>query len=208
MERDVNEPVKIDATRAKLIPARHGVAARLSGGQTVTVLNSHGKQVVDTWAFNARDISEFMSMEHSRAAMLKLTPGRGDRLVTNRRRAILTLIADTTPGVHDTLIAACDIHRYHQLGAVGLHDNCTHNLALALEELGLAAPQTPSPLNLFMNVPVATNGELCFQPPVSEAGQYVTFRAEMDLVIVLSACPQDMVPVNDMKPTDAHFLIV
>jgi uncharacterized protein YcgI (DUF1989 family) len=197
----------IDLTRARLIPARHGVAARLDAGKTVSIVNTHGKQVVDTWAFNARDASEFMSMEHSRSAMLRLVPRVGDTLTTNRRRAILTLVADTTPGIHDTLIAACDVHRYRQLGAVGRHDNCAQNLALALEAVGLSAAVTPSPLNLFMNVPVTDRGELTFQSPVSEAGQYVTLRAEMDLVIVFSACPQDMVPVNDMKPTDAHFLI-
>jgi uncharacterized protein YcgI (DUF1989 family) len=194
-------------TNTILIPARQGVAAHLSAGQTVAVLNSYGKQVIDTWAFNARDTSEYMSMEHSRTATLRLTPRVGDTLVTNRRRAILTLIADTTPGIHDTLIAACDVHRYRQLGAAGHHDNCTDNLALALDKFGLAAPHTPSPLNLFMNVPVASNGTLSFEPPVSEAGQYVAFRAEMDLIVVFSACPQDMMPVNDMKPTDAHFLI-
>ena len=203
----MNEGVNIDATRLSLIPARRGIAAEVGHGQTVTVLNSHGKQVIDTWAFNAGDINEFMSMEHSRAAMLKLSPQVGDTLVTNQRRAILTLVADTTPGIHDTLIAACDIHRYRQLGAAGHHDNCTHNLALALGALGIAASQTPAPLNLFMNVPVAGNGALSFRPPVSEAGQYIAFRAEMDLIIVMSACPQDMVPVNDMNPTDAHFQI-
>src|SRR5947209_1922974 len=114
----------IDLTGAQLIPARHGVAVRLRAGETVTVVNTHGKQVVDTWAFNAGDTSEFMSMEHSRAAMLRVNPKVGDTLTTNRRRAILTLVADTTPGIHDTLIAACDIHRYRQLGAVGHHDNC------------------------------------------------------------------------------------
>jgi uncharacterized protein YcgI (DUF1989 family) len=197
----------LDLSQARLIPARHGVAARLDAGKTVSVVNTHGKQVVDTWAFNARDASEFMSMEHSRAAMLRLIPRVGDTLTTNRRRAILTLVADTTPGLHDTLIAACDAHRYRQLGAVGHHDNCAQNLALALKAAGLPSAVTPSPLNLFMNVPVTDRGELSFQSPVSEAGQYVTLRAEMDLVIVFSACPQDMVPVNDMTPTDAHFVI-
>lgn len=197
----------LDLTRARLIPARQGVAVRLDAGETVTVVNTYGKQVVDTWAFNASDTSEYMSMEHSRAATLRLIPKVGDALTTNRRRAILTLTADTSPGIHDTLIAACDIHRYRQLGVVGHHDNCTQNLALAIEAVGVSATVTPPPLNLFMNVPVSGAGELGFQPPVSEPGQYVTLRAEMNLIIVFSACPQDMVPVNDMKPTDAHFII-
>jgi uncharacterized protein YcgI (DUF1989 family) len=203
----MNEVAEIDGRRAKRIPARHGIASQMKVGQMVTVLNTYGKQVIDAWAFNATDMDEIMSMEHSRAAMLKLAPRVGDTLVTNRRRAILTLVADTTPGVHDTLIAACDTYRYRDLGAPRDHANCTNNLHAALAAIGRRASEVPSPLNLFMNVPVEADGTLQFRPPTSEAGQYVRFRAEMDLVIVFSACPQDMLPVNDLKPTDAHFLI-
>lgn len=189
------------------IPARSGVALKLARGMTIKIINTHGHQVVDTWAFNHEDVDESMSMEHSRASMLKLVPTVGDTLVTNYRRPILTLIEDTTPGVHDTLIAACDKHRYQQLGVAGHHDNCTDNLAAALGRLGLTAKETPCPLNLFMNVPVHGNGRLEFAPPVSQAGQYVTLRADMDLVIVMSACPQDVTAVNGMMPTDAHYSI-
>jgi uncharacterized protein len=203
----VDEVTGIETEGARLIPARRGVAAHVRSGQTLQVVNSLGKQVVDTWAFNAADLGEFMSMGHSRTAILRLTPRVGDTLVTNRRRAIMTLIADTTPGVHDTLIAACDIHRYRQLGVRDYHNNCTDNLEAALAAIGLSAPEVPSPLNLFMNVPIGRDGSLAFLPPVSECGQYVTFRAEMDIVVVLSACPQDIMPVNGVSPTDAHFLI-
>jgi uncharacterized protein len=189
------------------IPARGGFATRVARGRTIKVVNTHGKQVVDTWAFDTEDLTEFMSMEHSRTALLKLIPQIGDTLVTNRRRPILSFIEDTTPGIHDMLIAACDEYRYRQLGAHGHHDNCTDNLALALGRLGLKPPVTPSPLNLFMNVPVAADGQLAFRSPVSNPGQYVSLRAEIDLILVLSACPQDLVPVNDMMPADVHVLV-
>jgi uncharacterized protein YcgI (DUF1989 family) len=90
----------------------------------------------------------------------------------------------------------------------GYHESCTENLDLAMRAIGLEAPETPSPLNLFMNVPVAPDGTLSFQAPVSSAGQYITLQAEMDLVIVFSACPQDIIPVNDLMPTEAHFAIL
>ena len=135
------------------IPARRGRAARVAKGRSVTVVNIHGSQVVDTWAFAAADVAEFMSMEHSRAAFRHVTPRIGDAFVTNRRRPILTVLADTTPGVHDTLIAACDRYRYEQLGAKSYHDNCTDNLAAALKELSLTPPETPCPLNLFRTRP-------------------------------------------------------
>jgi uncharacterized protein len=114
------------------LPARRGVAAQISRGQTVKIINTHGKQVVDTWAFATRDPAEYLSMEHSRTAILKLAPVIGDTLVSNRRNPMLTVIEDTTPGRHDTLIAACDVFRYRQLGAAGNHDNCADNLRHAL----------------------------------------------------------------------------
>ena len=190
------------------IPARRGKAVRLNAGQQIRVINTHGKQVVDTWAFNAADIREFMSMEHSRATLLTVFPKIGAIFLTNHRRPILSISEDTTPGIHDTLIAACDSHRYKQLGVAGYHESCTENLALALKELGLTPPETPSPLNLFMNIPVKPDGALSFEPPLSEAGQYITLRAEMDLVMVFSACPQDILPINGLNPTDAHFCVL
>lgn len=191
------------------ISARRGKAARVRKGQRVKVINTHGEQVVDTWAFVGDDLTEFMSMEHTRATLVKMTPSVGDHLYTNRRRAILTLMEDTTPGVHDTLMAACDNYRYALLGCTEYHDNCTDNLAAAMGELELSPPETPSPLNLFMNIPWTADGTLAFEPPVTRPGDYVVFEARTDLVIAFSACPQDILPINGMAgtPTEAHFEI-
>ncbi|MFM1777509.1 MAG: hypothetical protein RL741_127, partial [Actinomycetota bacterium] len=112
----------------KLIPARRGVADFMKKGQTLRVINTLGLQVVDFWAFNAEDLTEPLSMEHTHVSLGKIIPQVGDSLVTNQRRPIMTLTADTSPGIHDTLMAACDIYRYQLLGAVGYHDNCTDNL--------------------------------------------------------------------------------
>lgn len=194
----------------KTIPARRGKATHLQRGENVMVINTLGAQVVDTWAFNAADLDEFMSMEHWRVTCGKFIPEIGDALVTNQRRPILTLVEDTTPGIHDTLIAACDRYRYELLGCTELHDNCTDNLFAAMAELGLTPPSVPCPLNLYMNIPVKGDVQLDFCAPVSKPGDYVTLRAEMDCVVVFSACPQDMVPVNgaSQTPTEAHFRIV
>jgi hypothetical protein len=197
------------------IPARRGKAARLRQGQSVRVVNTHGQQVVDTWAFrptqaDSGDIAEFMSMEHSRVALGHIIPAIGDNFVTNRRRPILTLVEDTSGGIHDTLFAACDRWRYELLGCAGYHDNCTDNLAAALAELGLAPPETPAPLNLFMNIPVVDGNRVEIRPPVSTPGSYVTLRAECDCIVAFSACPQDVVPVNGLAltPTAAHFEVL
>ena len=192
------------------IPARRGKAARLNKGQSIKVINTYGEQVVDTWAFVADDLHEFMSMEHWRPTALRIIPEVGDALVTNKRRPILTLTEDTSSGIHDTLMAACDSYRYGLIGCTEYHDNCTDNLIAAMRQIGLTPPEVPSPLNLFMNIPVTNGRELSFCEPETKPGDYVTLRAEMDCIVAFSACPQDMLPINgkDGNPTEAHFEIL
>jgi uncharacterized protein len=192
------------------IPARRGKATRLAAGQSVKIINTYGQQVVDTWAFNVADMREFMSMEHTRIFISRIIPKIGDPLVTNHRRPILTLAEDISGGIHDTLVAACDRWRYEQLGCTTYHDNCTDNLAAGLRELGLEPPETPSPLNLFMNIPVIDGNTIDVLPPISTPGSYVTLRAEIDCIVAFSACPQDIVPINgaDLKTTAAHFEVI
>lgn len=191
------------------IPARRGKAARLNSGQSIRVINTHGAQVVDTWAFVADDMAEFMSMEHWRPMVRRIMPALGDALTTNKRRPILTLTEDTSSGIHDTLLAACDSYRYSQLGGGDNHDNCTDNLFAAMGALGLTPPQVPCPLNLFMNIPVLDGNRFDLCPPTNKPGDFVTLRAEMDCVVVFSACPMDLLPINgeDCVVTDAHFEI-
>jgi len=208
------------------IPARSGVAVPLKKSQTIKVINTHGTQVIDFWAFSISTLIHHLSMSHTRASTLHLSPLVGDILTTNKRESILQLVADTTPGVHDTLIAACDVHRYHQLGVPEdqYHNNCADNLRQALaRDVSKVMPEglgTPDPLNLFMNIPVVprqpspsasstgtAGADIVFDRPVSQKGQSVTFRALMDCIVVMSACPQDLVKVNDMNPTEAHFVV-
>jgi uncharacterized protein len=143
-------------------------------------------------------------------AIGRIIPAIGDALVSNQRRPILTVVEDTSGGIHDTLFAACDRWRYEQLGCPQYHDNCTDNLASGLAELGLRPPETPAPLNLFMNIPVIDGNRVEMRPPVSTPGSYVTLRAEMDCIIAFSACPQDLLPINGlaMQPTEAHFEVL
>jgi len=195
------------ASSLYLVPARQGRAVRLDRGQNLKVINTHGTQVCDLWAFYFHSLQEFLSMEHVRPWIERLSPRVGDELVTNHRRPILTLIEDTSPGVHDTTIASCDVYRYYTLGVEGYHDNCTDNLRMALKAIGLRAPEIPSPFNCWMNTPYAPDGSLSWLPTVAKAGDNLVFRAELDCVVVLSACPQDLVPVNgaDCVSHDLHF---
>ena len=190
------------------IPARKGKAARLNKGQSIKIINTHGHQVVDFWAFNAEDMSEFLSMEHLRATLTTIFPKAGHDLHTNIRRPILHFVEDTSPGIHDTLMAACDTHRYHLLGVEGYHDNCTDNLREAMGELGFDELETPSPLNLWMNIPVDEDGATSWAEPLSKAGDYVVLRATMDCVVAMSCCPQDILPVNAGSTVECHYQIL
>ncbi|KAF2469677.1 uncharacterized protein BDR25DRAFT_263612 [Lindgomyces ingoldianus] len=245
------------------IPARRGAATLVRTSQTIKIINTHGNQVVDTWAFalptstvSKADISapvfpsatptspmhytttsntaasapEFMSMSHTRATLCKLTPSVGDTLVSQKRAAMVTLVEDSSPGVHDTLIAACDRWRYSELGVKGYHESCTDNCWDALDALasrlsttnvvveGLKALQSslggrvPDPFNLFMNIPVTADGEgakrgVSFEAPVTKPGDYVCLKAERNVVVVMSACPQDVLTINGKKPVDAHYQV-
>jgi uncharacterized protein len=182
------------------VPAATGRAISLAAGEALRVINTHGTQVVDTWAVSAADDGEHMSMSHTRTALGRLCPRPGDALVSNRRRPLLVLEADTSPGVHDTLVAACDPERYRLLGAPPGHASCAANFHAAL---GHERP-VPDPLNLFMNVAWAPDGELEFRAPVSRPGDSVTLRAVADVVVVLSACPMDLNPVNAGTPRDVE----
>jgi uncharacterized protein len=192
------------------IPARAGRAHRLTKGESVKVINTHGNQVVDFWAFNANDMREYMGMEHCRAFWTRLVPITGDSMITNRRRPILTLTEDTSPGRHDTIIAPCDNERYGLLGCTAYHDNCRDNLHAGLAALGITLPGgfAPDSLNLFMNIPWQMDGSVEFANCLCKPGDYTVFRAEMDCVVAFSACPQDILPINNGITTEAHYEIM
>lgn len=194
----------------KTVPARKGRAVRLTMGQAIKIINTHGTQVVDTWAFSAEDLHEFMSMEHMRPTIGTIYPRKGHHLFSNRRRPILFFEEDTSPGIHDTLMAACDDYRYGLLGCTEYHDNCTDNLIAGLRQIGLTPPEVPSPLNLWMNIPVDKDGNTAWGEPVAKPGDYVVLRAAIDCIVAMSACPQDILPINgaQRKITDAHYQIL
>ncbi len=191
------------------VQARCGIAVKIKQGQTLSIENTQGTQVCDFWAFSAENIEEYLSMEHLHTSLNSTIPKVGDSLASNTRRPLLTITEDTSPGIHDTIVAACDHHRYQQLGCTEYHDNCTDNLRMALMAIGLRAPAIPAPFNLWMNVPVARDGTIQWLAPVSKPGDRMKFRAETDTIAVMSACPQDITPVNGegCEPVELHFCV-
>ncbi|KAF2110047.1 hypothetical protein BDV96DRAFT_584223 [Lophiotrema nucula] len=178
---------------------------------------------------------EYLSLPHTRAASHSLVPEVNDTLLTNLRSPIMTLIEDTSPGAHDTLTAACDATQYATLGAdkPEEHGSCAENLVLALKELnekaGLKGTKAvgaditvniaPTPLHLFMNAPIAldssaqTEGsgakgaKVTISEPTGKKRSYVRFKAERDIVIVMSACPMEIGKQNGGKCMAANFMV-
>ena len=191
------------------IPARSGAAVSVNHGQSITIVNTHGGQVVDMWAFRADDPAEHLSMPHSVVTLSRIKPRVGDVLVSNLRRPLLELVDDTSPGVHCMLFAACDEARYRLLGCTAYHDNCADNLRRAVAGRGIPLPHIPTPLNLFMNTKFYDHALMQIEAPEAKPGDRVTFRAEHDCTVVFSACPQDLIPVNahGCTPTSVAYAV-
>ncbi|WP_433250006.1 DUF1989 domain-containing protein [Streptosporangium sp. CA-135522] len=184
-----------------VVPAREGRAVLVSSGQRVRVVDLEGGQVGDVFVFARDDLSEHHSASHTRAQIDRLFPKVGEQFFTNRRRPVLTLVEDTSVGRHDMLIAACDPERYASLGVAGWHASCADNLRLALAPFTPAPPVVPQPINIFMRIPVDEHDDLSWLPAATGAGDSITFRAEMDCVVVVSSCPQDIAVINGGVPT-------
>jgi uncharacterized protein YcgI (DUF1989 family) len=117
---------------------------------------------------------------------------------------------DTSLGAHDTLMAACDSERYILLGVTEYHDNCTDNLIAGMRQLGINVTEVPSPVNLWMNIPVGADGATSWGEPLSKPGDYVVLRAAMDCIVAMSACPQDILPINGKQCVihEVHYQIL
>jgi uncharacterized protein YcgI (DUF1989 family) len=182
----------------------------MQAGQVAIITNLHGNQVVDAWALSASDQTEFSSMDHTRSVNSNIYFEKGMKVVSSRRRPMVTLVDDSAALRHDTLLCPCNAELYEQLGCDGYHRSCSDNFHEALSGKAKDLPFTPASLNLFMNVTVHADGALERHAPASKAGDYVSLRAEMDLLLVLSACPQDVTVINgdDRTPRDVAIRIV
>ena len=184
-----------------IVPAREARALRLPAGTTFRVVDVDGRQAGDLWAFAADDPAEYHDAPHTRVEVGRLFPAPGEQFWSNRRRPILTLIADRSPGVHDMLMAACDPERFVRLGHEGWHASCQENLLGCLAAEGVTTPFVPQPINVFMNIPVRPDGTLEQGAAPSAPGDHLELRCELDCLLVLSACPQDIVQTNALEPT-------
>lgn len=172
-----------------VIPPRSGVAFTLSKGQRLTVIDPEGEQVSDLVAYNAEDLEEVISSGRTLDYASRLFLGTGDPLYSNRSRIMLTIEEDTV-GRHDFLLTPCSADTFRIIyGETSPHRGCHGNLAEALAPWGISPDRIPVAFNVFMHVDVdGSTGALKVLPPKSRAGDHTVFRAEMDLVVGLTAC--------------------
>ena len=183
-------------------------------GETFRIVDLEGNQAVDTLFYNAADPTERYSAVDTIRAQRNIYLTTGTVLLSNEGNAMLTIVADTC-GRHDTLGGACSAEsntvRY-SLDKRSMH-SCRDNFLLALARWGtqygkdFSKRDLSSNINFFMNVPVTPAGKLTFADGISSAGRYVEMRADMDVTVLISNCPQLNNPCNAYNPTPVEVMI-
>ncbi len=171
------------------IQPRSGTAFTLDRGQRLTVIDPEGEQVADLLAFRRDDIDEVISSGRTLDYASRIFLTTGDKIYSNRSNVLMEIVADTV-GRHDFLLTPCSADTFRIIyGDTEPHRGCFGNLAHALAPYGIGPDRIPVAFNVFMNVAVdGTSGALEVRPPLSRAGDHVTFEAREDLIIGLTAC--------------------
>jgi len=188
-----------NAAVRQIIEPQTGTAFALSKGAILTVIDVQGEQVSDLIAFGL-DGREWLSSGRSIDYNNTIAMTTGNVLYSNRSNQMLTIVDDTV-ALHDFLYTPCSPEMFQALYGYGPdHPSCFRNLADNLKAFGITDDQIPTTFNIFMNVEVMTSGELKIHPPASKAGDYIKFRAEMDLIVGLTACSAELSNNWSFKP--------
>ncbi len=187
------------------IAPRSGTAFRLAAGEVLRVIDPLGSQVSDLVAFAADDIREVLSNGRTFDYEETLQLTKGHRLWSNRSRVMLEIVEDTV-GTHDFLLTPCSEATFrHFYPDQPVHRGCFGNLAEALAPFGVEPDSIPCAFNVFMNVPIAPDGTLRVDPPVSGPGDYIDLHASIDLIIGLTACSAYSSNGGSFKPI--HYAV-
>ena len=194
----------------QVVPAGEPFMKEIRKGQVLRILDLEGNQAVDTLFYNAADPEERYDANTTIREQGNIYLTTGTVLRSNEGNPMLSIVADTC-GRHDTLGGACSAEsntvRY-ALEKRHMH-SCRDSFLMALAERdnGMDKRDLSSNINFFMNVPVSPEGGLTFADGISEAGRYVEMRAEMDVLILISNCPQLNNPCNAYNPTPVEVLV-
>lgn len=200
-----------DAVSSEVVPAGDYYMKVVKAGQTFRILDLEGNQAADTLFYNADDPTERYSAVDTIREQGNVYLTAGTRLLSSEQNLMLEIVADTC-GRHDTLGGACATEsntvRY------ALEKKCMHAcrdswmLAVAEhEEFGMTKRDITHNINFFMNVPVTPDGGLTFEDGISAPGKYVEMKAAMDVIVLISNCPQLNNPCNGYNPTPIKVLI-
>lgn len=186
-----------------VIPPQSGRAIRVNRRDLITVIDPRGQQVADLWAFVEGDPFDWLSTSQTRDVTERMFPAIGESFYSDRGLPLLTLLDDRSPGPHDMLFPACNGPMYERYGYAN-HPNCRDNLIAALAGEGIVAPAVPDPVDLFQNSPPQPDGRLEVLPSINPPGGSIVFRAEVDLLLVVTACSVDFHPTNGGICTEIH----
>jgi urea carboxylase-associated protein 1 len=193
-----------------VLPAGESWLHEVKRGQVFRILDLEGNQAVDTLFYNARDPEERYSAVDTIREQGNLYLTAGTRLLSTEGNVLMTIVADTC-GRHDTLGGACAAESNSVRYAIdkkymhSCRDSFLH--ALGHCDCGMSKRDLTANVNFFMNVPVTPQGELTFADGISAPGKYVEMRAEMDVFVLISNCPQLNNPCNAYNPTPVQLLI-
>ena len=199
-----------DAIYSREVPAGEPWVYEVLKGQTLRIVDLKGNQAADTLFYNAHDYADRYSAQDTIREQRNIYLTTGTRLMSSAGHVMMTIVADTC-GRHDTLGGACaaesNMVRY-ALEKRYMHA-CRQSFLKAIVEWehGMDKRDITSNINFFMNVPVTPEGELNFEDGVSAPGKYVELRAEMDVLALISNCPQLNNPCNAYNPTPIEVLI-
>ncbi|TIX87092.1 urea amidolyase associated protein UAAP2 [Rhizobium sp. P44RR-XXIV] len=192
----------------------HSIAAEapfstiIRKGQTLRIEDSYGQQAIDTLFYNAEDHSERYSSQDTMREQSAAYITTGTRIISNEGRVMLTMSADSC-GRHDTSAGACSCEsntvRFGH-GTKYLHA-CRDNFVLEVSRHGMGKRDVVPNINFFMNVPIEPSGEMTIVDGISAPGDYVELKAEMDVLLVISNCPQINNPCNGFDPTPIRVLV-
>src|ERR1700674_824417 len=194
---------------SQMIPAGEPWIHALKKGQYFRIVDLHGNQAVDTLFYNAHDYSDRYSAQDTIQQQRNIYLTSGTKLISTNGTVLLTIVADTC-GRHDTLGGACanesNMVRY-SLDKRHMHACRSSFLKAATESGVMDKRDITSNINFFMNVPVTPEGKLTFEDGISEPGKYVEMSAEIDVLALISNCPQLNNPCNAYNPTPVQVLI-
>jgi len=190
------------------IRARQPWSKVIQTGQILRIIDLQGNQAVDTLFYNAHDTSERYSAPDTVVRQGNIFITTGTELMSSDGNVMMTVVGDTC-GRHDTVGGACSMEsnsvRYG-LQKKHLHA-CVENYLLELSQYEMNKRDLVSNINFYMNVPVSADGTLEIVDGISESGKYVDLRAEMDVMVLISNCPQINNPCNAYNPTPIRLIV-